>query len=66
MRATVGPTDAELDIASKFLHDLGRLHAHKDGPTLRGVLHPGGAGPTGVVGRSLCDALSKSSTRHVR
>jgi hypothetical protein len=66
MRAAVGPTGPELDMAPKLLHDLGRLHAHKDVVTLRAVLHPCGAGPTGEVGRSQLDAISKSSICHVK
>ena len=58
----VGPTDAELDIATKFLHDLGGLHADMDDITLCEVLYPGGAVRTGEVERSLLDAVSKSTS----
>src|SRR6266849_8688723 len=64
MRVIVGPTGPELDIGPELLHDLGSLHAHKNGATVRAheVLHPGGAGRAGVVGRCLLDAFSKSSS----
>ena len=58
----VGPTDAELDIAPKFLHDLGGLHADMDDITLCEVLYPGGAVRTGEVERSLSDAVRKSTS----
>ena len=60
----VGLTSPELDIAPELLHDLGSLHAHINGAAVRAhkVLHPGGAGRAGVVGRSLLNGFSKSSS----
>jgi hypothetical protein len=58
----VGPTDSELDIAPKFLHDFRSLHADMDDVALCEVLYPGGAVRAGEVDRSLPDAFSKSTS----
>ena len=66
IRAAVGHTGPELDIALKLLHDLGSLHAHLDGGSiLYAVLYPGGAVRAGKCFRSEFDAFSKSTSSHV-